>query len=191
MLKTKPEPASVAQRNYVLALIEDRRTDHLTASQLVDIIFLKYTAVEKMRYCPATKSDVSELITALLAAPRTYKPTTFHSTTLNYQLNGLPTSRYAVRRVSDPTVIDFYQVAQLDSGQKVLYRLHGAPGQWRRRRVNFTEFTQVINALSVNPLAAAQLYGAEFTTCARCESPLSNPQSVARQMGPVCIKWFQ
>jgi hypothetical protein len=133
---------------------------------------------------PVTSKDASALIADLLKAPKHAKVA---ATTKTSALVEIPPSKYALEVNG---VIRFYEVVQRKNGARYLNALVGAPGAWAWRTMNPGEYAQALKAIAANPLEAAKRYGVEFTCCGVCGSPLSDPFSVANQIGPICIKKF-
>lgn len=107
----------------------------------------------------------------------------------------VPDSKYAlVREGSADDQIVFYEVRTGRNGKWVgfqfLDRLVGAPGDWRRTPVKGQAKKNIIAEIAVSPKAAAARYGKEFTVCGVCNSPLSDPESMAAGLGPICAKRF-
>lgn len=105
----------------------------------------------------------------------------------------LPDSCYALQ---DEKGLVFYEVNTGKKGTKwegfqFLSRLIGHPGTWLKTPVKGANKAAVMNLLRQDPLEAARLFSKTFTVCAACGSPLSDPESIERAMGPVCIARFQ
>jgi hypothetical protein len=104
----------------------------------------------------------------------------------------VPDSYYALRTENG---IVFYRVrtGKKDDkwkGFQFVDRLVGHPGDWAKYPVMKGERHKVLNAIGADPLAAAKLYGEEHKVCAVCSSPLSDPESLAAGIGPICAKRF-
>ena len=103
----------------------------------------------------------------------------------------VPASKYALQNGSS---VDFYQVDQPTSGngagRTFVSRLIGAPGNWRKINLYGGESAGILAEIALNPRAAAKLYSVHYTECAKCASPLSDPQSIADGLGPVCVNSF-
>lgn len=65
-----------------------------------------------------------------------------------------------------------------------------ARGKFYRVRSCTDEQEGVITRLIQDPKAAAEAYGLESGICCLCSRELSDPESVARGIGPVCAKRF-
>lgn len=53
------------------------------------------------------------------------------------------------------------------------------------------EVGELVQAVAADPVEAARRYGKDTGTCACCGRPLTDPQSIANGIGPVCeSKWF-
>lgn len=104
----------------------------------------------------------------------------------------VPDSHYAIETAQG---LVFYRVRtgkKKDKweGFQFVDRLTGAPGDWRSTPVMKGDRHAVLNALSQDPKAAAVRYSHEFTQCAVCGSPLSDPVSREMGLGPICAKRF-
>lgn len=107
-------------------------------------------------------------------------------------MNTLPASCYALET---PEGLKFYEIQIGKAGTKwdgyrFVSHLVGAPGQWRKFPVKGKAREELLAEISVDARAAAVRYSRHFTVCAVCGSPLSDPESVARGLGPVCAQRF-
>lgn len=116
--------------------------------------------------------------------------------TMEAKVEGLmakyPASKYAI---NTPKGMIFFAVLEFSprKGVKVRYlrRLIGHPGEWLKIKMNQTQAAWCMKQLDTwTPLALAQEYAKEYTECARCGSPLSDPLSLERGIGPVCWEAF-
>ena len=98
--------------------------------------------------------------------------------------------KYAILKADDSGEYVFYEVRKTPNKKMSIYRLQGAPGDWHRINMTPAAALNVIARIKVDAKAAAKKYGELYTTCAKCDSPLSNAKSIEQQMGPVCIKYF-
>lgn len=104
----------------------------------------------------------------------------------------VPDSKYAIHRPSDGT-LEFFEVRTGRGkweGMQFVDRLIGAPGDWRKIPVKGLEKKRVMEQFDADPKAAAIRYSHEFTVCAVCGSPLSDPESLALGLGPICARRF-
>lgn len=103
----------------------------------------------------------------------------------------VPASKYAL---SLGGKLRFFQVNKPTKGKWAGYtfvtELIGAPGDWRQLKLNKVFTTEVLAHIALDPKEAAVRYSNEFTRCAVCESPLSDEESRARGLGPVCAGRF-
>lgn len=104
----------------------------------------------------------------------------------------VPDSYYALRTEKG---LVFYRVrtGKKDDkwkGFQFVDRLIGHPGDWKTVPVMRGDRHAVLNTLAVDPKAAALLYSHEHKLCAVCQSPLSDPVSLAEGIGPICAKRF-
>ena len=101
-------------------------------------------------------------------------------------LDGLPASKYSV---VEGGVRTFWEVKSY-KGHAYLRLLVGAPGEFQRVRVGEGRAIEVVAAIRVNPLEAAQAYATHYTCCAVCGADLSDETSVALGLGPICRRRF-
>lgn len=103
-------------------------------------------------------------------------------------VNDVADSKYAL--VTDDKII-FYEVRTGTKGRwegvQFLDRLVGAPGDWQRYPVKGAAKTAIMAKLDKD---AAIRFSKHFTVCAVCSSPLSDPESLAAGLGPICAKRF-
>jgi len=103
----------------------------------------------------------------------------------------VPDSKYAL--YDGQGKIIFYEV-RTGKGKwahmQFLDHLVGHPGDWMRYPVKGETKRQLLLDIDMNPKAAAVRFGKHFTVCAACGSPLSDPESIAAGVGPVCATRF-
>ncbi len=103
-----------------------------------------------------------------------------------------PDSKYAITGADG--VLRFYNLRTGKKGQwkgvRFLDLLVGHPGDWASFPVKGLNRKFVMDEIAKNPKAAALRYAEEFTRCAVCDSPLSDPESIAAGIGPVCATRF-
>jgi hypothetical protein len=116
----------------------------------------------------------------------------------------IPASHYAL--ANERGEVEFYAVDVPSKGKwegfRFVERLYGAPGTWREvklrgaaamavlARIIRDSYTDEARGVLSGPLASAVRYSRTFTACAACSSPLSDPESIARGLGPVCARRF-
>lgn len=103
----------------------------------------------------------------------------------------VPESKYAL--YDGQGKIIFYEVKTGKgkwSHMQFVDRLVGHPGDWMRYPVKGKAKADVLLDLDMNPKAAAVRFGKHFTVCACCGAPLSDPDSIAAGVGPVCATRF-
>ncbi|MDD4868202.1 MAG: DUF6011 domain-containing protein [Mycobacterium sp.] len=99
-------------------------------------------------------------------------------------------SKYALPRRDGRGVV-FFEVRQArGTKRRYINHLVGAPGGWSRQQMRQDWLLKAATKIATDPLTACKLYGSEFTVCGYCGSPLSDPDSIARQLGPVCAGKF-
>jgi hypothetical protein len=88
----------------------------------------------------------------------------------------------------------FFEVSKPDKGRWTGYtfikRLIGAPGQYRKVEVagGPQGRNEVLAKIEADPQKAMIDYGLQSKVCGKCSSPLSDPESLARGIGPICAR---
>lgn len=103
-----------------------------------------------------------------------------------------PASKYAINTQSG---LVFFEVKawKKSKTETIVYlrRLIGHPGSWLKVKFNTQQEQWIFEQLEAQtPAALAKLFAVEFTTCAKCGSPLSDALSIERGLGPVCYEAF-
>lgn len=100
----------------------------------------------------------------------------------------MPEGRYALQ--DNDAKWSFFQVDKPDKGRWAGYtfikRLIGAPGQYRKETVQATVRYSILDRIERDPKKAMVDYGLQSGVCGRCASPLTDPDSLTRGLGPVC-----
>lgn len=147
--------------------------------------------VEHIKYCFAEKHGTTLLATEEKPAVEGFAKAYVESRDYRPMVLTLPDSKYAL--VNSEGVIVFYEVKTGKGkwdGMQFLDRLVGAPGDWQRYPVKGQAKAQTMMLLNMDAKASAILFSKHFTICAVCGSPLSDPESVARGLGPICAERF-
>lgn len=123
-----------------------------------------------------TKQGASELITFLQSLPFKVEEDA-----------PVPKGRYAIRGTDG--VVRFYQVNRPEhgahKGRTFVDQLIGAPGDYQHKPLRHVA-REVLAKIAEDPEAASRLYGQEESVCGRCHSPLTDEESRAYGIGPVC-----
>ena len=106
---------------------------------------------------------------------------------------GVPDGRYAipVRKNNHGMIVyHFYQVKTTKDQRKVQYilRLFGAPGDFRRDTMTKQDQVNVARVLREDPMMYSVMFGKQVGSCGVCGSPLTDPQSIALGIGPICLQ---
>lgn len=108
----------------------------------------------------------------------------------------MPAGRYAVE-FRDDNVWRFYEVNKPTEGRWEGYTfikmLVGAPGDYQKVDMNPQHRHHILSIIESNQKQAMLDYGLQSGVCGRCHSPLTDPQSLARGIGPKCATmsgWF-
>jgi hypothetical protein len=144
---------------------------------------------------PTTKARASEIITSLLAAPKT--PTAVAAASpANVSRSRypspelLPEGRYALPEQAGAQ-ITFWRVDRPAEGRWAGYvfvkACYGSPGSLRYERVDTRSGIEVAARIAeYGAERASKLFGTELGTCGVCGSPLTNRESRELGIGPVC-----
>jgi len=169
-----------------LAFVRDLSTDRVDTGINGETI---ETIMNVLEGKIVTSSEASSAITDLLKQPKVIKDADkIVKSVAPGLLDGLPLSNYAVEIAGEGLV--FLKIAEF-KGTIYLRQLVGAPGDFKKikpvgaRRVMLAEAIK-----AVGPKIAAARYGAEFTVCGACNSPLTDELSRQRRIGPVCYDKF-
>jgi hypothetical protein len=124
-----------------------------------------------------TKRDAGNLISQLLTQP--FKP----------KGEGVPASipdaRYAFMNDEGNPV--FFRVkTSKTNGVRYVDRVLGSPGDFRYVKMSKTAIARCINKIKDDPALYSMMFGVMVGYCGVCGSPLTDPNSIAMGIGPVC-----
>lgn len=129
------------------------------------------------------RKGASEYIDTLLARQRTNRTTEDRK----FDQSTVPAGRYALTADGDTA---FYQVDRPTEGRwdgwTFVNLIH--PGGDRIRSIKGGERGKVLALLAHDPTTYSSEYGKHTGTCGVCSRLLSDPESVARGIGPVCAR---
>lgn len=145
--------------------------------------------VEHIKSCYANKRSAIATVEVTGFAKEYIEQKDFRPMALNLDL---PASKYALHNDDG---LKFYEVRVGKAGTRwdgfrFVDHLVGHPGDWARYPVKGVARKEVLADIAQHPRESAVLFSAEFTICAVCGSPLSDPESLARGLGPVCAERF-
>lgn len=176
LVKVKEEPmwpASDAQVAYVEGLQRERTLPS------------EYVVKTEREIRLMEKDEVSRLIGELKVLP--YKVPNGNGQP-NYDM---PSGRYALQATPGSDLWMFFQVDKPVRGRWKGYtfikRLVGAPGDYKKIDMPASDRGQILGRIQANIERAMTDYGLQSGVCGRCSSPLTDPQSLARGIGPICI----
>ena len=138
-----------------------------------------------------TVQAASELIDTLLKAPRRAAAAVANAFSLT-----VPGGRYAVR--DDNGAFRFYIVNSPDKGRWVgwyFVDIQAGDERYKLGRQRPGDSYQgkgldALRAIQADPLAASVAYGRELGLCGVCGRTLTDPESIAAGIGPVCASKF-
>lgn len=128
-----------------------------------------------------TKVEASEAIKVMLAQPVKVNVTEIPDT--------VPDGRYAYLHEELGKIL-FYRVVTRRDGNRIVQKVLGAPGDFRYVGISPTEKAHAIKAIAADPGFASQMFGIKVGACGVCGSPLTDPESIARGIGPICAKKY-
>jgi hypothetical protein len=102
----------------------------------------------------------------------------------------VPDSHYALET---PAGLHFYRVRTGKgkwAGFQFVDRLIGHPGDFLHTPVKGANRKAVLNLIGQDAKSAAVRFSREYTVCAVCNSPLTDPVSMETGLGPICAKRF-
>lgn len=113
----------------------------------------------------------------------------------------MPEGRYALYSEAGPGYKTgswkFYEVTRPTEGRWAGYTfiklLIGAPGRYRKEQMSPAARNAALDEIEKDPKQAMVDYGLQSGVCGRCSSPLTDPDSLARGLGPICAGktgWF-
>lgn len=176
-------PPSEAQVDYLLGLQEDR------------IIPDGYVVKSKAEIWLMERPEVSAQISMLKLCQRKDAGKGRHQWSM-------PEGRYAILEEfgtdnNEDAMWTFWQVDKPTEGRwegyTFLKQLIGAPGTYKKINVENRRRQEVLRAIEADPKQAMIDYGLKSGVCGRCSSPLTDPGSLARGIGPKCAAksgWF-
>lgn len=95
----------------------------------------------------------------------------------------VPAGRFAIELDG---ALKFYRVKEAKNGRKYVSAVSGGPGAFRYFNVSADTARRVRELIAVDAEAALVRFGHEVGACGVCGSPLTDPESRARGIGPVC-----
>ena len=164
------EKISEPQVNFIKRLCQERDLDKLTKQQ--------YDWLESAELETLNRGQASRVITALKELPkRAYTPTMLWPS--------VPAGRYAIDDLDGVT--KFYKVDRPEDGRwagMVFVSVQASdefyPVKHREAR------RDILNEIEKDPQAAMLRYGQEIGRCGHCGRTLTNEESRARGIGPIC-----
>lgn len=191
------QPATDKQLGFIKDLATKRQ--YPSAGQTVIEASILERINDALGDKPLAKGEASMAIDYLLSRPRVVAGVIAPAT--KETLADLPPCKYAVDADNGAKV--YVEVVERKGGRRYLNRLLGAPGDWQRIFMGAKDVTHwaakvraatyvdpVGGAHHAGPKAAAIRFSREFKCCSACGSPLSDPESEARGMGPICAAKF-
>lgn len=171
-LPWNPKPASDKQLVFIAKLADEK----LVGDELDTIL----ANIDRREYTGGREGTASALIDTLMAMPRLTKGAR------SARLPEVPKGRYAIENADG--VLTFYHVG-VRKGEVVIDVKAGP----NTHEIPFTEagYTTILNAIIADGIKAATIrYGIELGCCGVCGRDLTDAESRAAGIGPVCAQRF-
>lgn len=168
--RPKPQwPASDKQVAYVIGLQDEREKPE------------QWTDYSEDDLHGMDKDEVSGLIVMLKSFPRKAGNRAFN------EAPDVPAGRYALLEDGRWYFYEAQDGKGRWEGYKFLKLLIGSPGAYQKVPVKRAHRDKVWSLIEHDPDVAMTDYGLQSGVCGRCGSPLTDPQSLARGIGPKCL----
>lgn len=135
------------------------------------------------------RRQVSKLTDGLKESPRRVVTAKVPDVNDWSRFKSIPAGRYALVEDKDG-VVRFYQIDKPDEGRWAgrifVKQLYGSPGQFRKERRYGAAAVSILELIADDPQGASLLFGKEAGICGVCGSPLTNEESRALGIGPIC-----
>lgn len=142
---------------------------------------------EVVRNAIKTRRQASALIEALKDCPIIVQTPHGEAQAPQQESVDVPAGRYAL--VNDDDVVKFYRVDRPVTGRWAGYTFVKVQASDDLYPVkNAADRQRILAAIAVDPRKASILYGKEIGACGVCGKTLTDPESIANGIGPVCAK---
>lgn len=164
---------SEKQTSFVRSLLDERAG--VPAAEKIRALLNQHREARTL-----DRQVVSNAITQLLAIPRPQVPATD-------TVPEVPEGRYAFTNdVGETAFCKVDHGKNQWAGRVFVQLLVGSPGSLREMRIDNSAQKAILAKLAIDPKEAMVRFGHELGTCGRCNSPLTDPESRAAGIGPVC-----
>lgn len=175
------QPATEPQVNYIRSLIARRDTSGVT--ELVDEAELLIMD-ERL-----THGDVNRILSVLKVLPLK-TDLRERDQTIGAQIvtvgSKIPEGYYAIGPIG---ATRFYRIDRPTSGKWAGYIFLNVQASDELHPIrNHVERLRVLKAIAEDTRAAAVRYGSEIGRCSQCNKALTNPESLAAGIGPICAE---
>jgi hypothetical protein len=179
----KNTPASTAQLTFITNLLTQRVVPQGVRENIWELMEIM------------TSKDASETIDKLKAMPFPAPAETY--TDIQTLIKTLPNANYALpvkglglTKTGTANNDLIFVAVKTYKGVTYLRRLHGSVGSFVRKRIDPADSLIIVKAIAENPLAAVQAFGKAYSRCGKCGAELTDEDSRAHNLGPVCRKAF-
>lgn len=169
-------PATQRQIDFIVKLLTDMA--HLGQKDIARDLF--QTMSEQAKFDNFSMAQASIAITELKEKVKKLRK----DEASKIQWPGVPTGRYAYRKSDDPEDIAFFHVVVKDNGFPLLWIY--TPMEEIAVR-SFAQKRLILQKiLDLGPVECERLFGQKIGICSRCGTELTNTESRAYGIGPIC-----
>lgn len=169
------------QLSFITSLLKDRTVDDEQRADIEQGFVLNPSG-----YMDMTRGRASATIDWLLRQPRkAATPKLYQESELHAAFTAIPEGRYAVEIDG---VLKFYRIDKPTDGRyagRTFITAQGGPN-WFPVKVLAHKVAVVEAILAAGPQGCSQRYGIELGHCGVCGLPLTDDESRARGIGPIC-----
>ncbi|HEX4502174.1 MAG TPA: DUF6011 domain-containing protein [Scandinavium sp.] len=144
-------------------------------------------ALARLNSGELTLDQASTWIGELKALP--YRPKVQKTWTVP---ENIPDGRYAI--VGKDRNFKFFRVVTRNpdtiNATRIVQKVLGAPGDFRYVRPTESEWTMAVEEITKDPGFHSALFGMKVGACGVCGSPLTDPESIALGIGPICARKY-
>lgn len=166
-----PKPSTDKQRDYIKSLAADRSIDESQAAFIASDAFSKITMQQASRII----GELQKLPRVNNNAPRDTK---------SEALPDVPEGRYAVEIDG---VLKFYVIDKPTDGRWAGFTFVAVQASDDKYPIkSFASKLAILKLIAVNPREASERYGKELGACGICGRTLTDEESRANGIGPIC-----
>jgi len=135
---------------------------------------------------PVIAHPTRSAVTAAQREGRQLRPTFAEA---DAAVNALPEGRYALPRTTPDgsgNMINFFKIFKTQRGNRIVMLIARGGNDYDEQRLSVEHQIAAAGHIAEDVTAARQLYGQRTGTCGDCGRALSNEESLAYGIGPIC-----